>query len=129
MPLAKIEVRKSRPAAEVAALIEAVYAAQREALELPEGDRQIRYVEHRPEHYAVGPGKTENFTSVQITLFPGRSLEAKRRLYQSIVRRFGALGIAATDVFIVLYEPPLENWGIRGGVPASEVDLGYNLKV
>jgi phenylpyruvate tautomerase PptA (4-oxalocrotonate tautomerase family) len=39
------------------------------------------------------------------------------------------LGIAPSDVFIVVLEPPLENWGIRGGVPASEVDLGFNLKV
>jgi hypothetical protein len=33
------------------------------------------------------------------------------------------LGIGPMDVFIVIYESPLENWGIRGGVPASEVDL------
>jgi phenylpyruvate tautomerase PptA (4-oxalocrotonate tautomerase family) len=129
MPLSKIEVRKSRPSAEAAALMEAVYQAQREALSVPEGDRQIRYIEHRPEHFAVGPGKTENYTLVEITLFPGRSLEAKRRLFQSIVRRFGELGIAPSDVFIVLKEPPLDNWGIRGGVPASEVDIGYDLKV
>jgi len=44
------------------------------------------------------------------------------------VRRFGELGIEATDIFIVLQEPPLENWGIRG-VPASEIDLGFNLRV
>ncbi len=129
MPQTKIEVRKSRPASEVAALIEAVYQAQQEALKVPEGDRQIRYIEHKPEHFAVGPGKTENYTLVEITLFPGRSLEAKRKLYRSIVRRFGSLGIAAADVFIVLKEPPLDNWGIRGGVPASEVDLGYSLEV
>lgn len=129
MPLAKIEVRKSRPAAEVAALIEAVYQAQREALKVPEGDRQIRYIEHKPEHFAVPPGKTENYTFVEITVFPGRTLDAKRNLYRSIVRRFGEIGIAPSDIFIVLNEPPLENWGIRGGVPASEVDLGFNLKV
>jgi len=129
MPLAKIEVRKSRPATKIAALIEAVYQAQREALRVPEGDRQIRYVEHKPEHFAVPPGKTENYTFVEITLFPGRTLDAKRKLYQSIVRRFGEVGIAPSDIFIVLNEPPLENWGIRGGVPASEVDLGFNLKV
>jgi len=129
MPYAKIEVRRSRPPAEVAALIEAVYLAQREALKVPEGDRQIRYIEHKPEHFAVPPNKTENYTFVEILLFPGRSLEAKRNLYQSIVRRFGELGIAPSDVFIVLHEPPLENWGIRGGIPASEVDLGFNLKV
>ena len=129
MPLARIEVRKSRPADEVAAMIEAVYQAQREALKVPEGDRQIRYLEHKPEHFAVPPGKTENYTLVEIALFPGRTLEAKRNLYESIVRRFGELGIAPTDVFIVLHEPPLDNWGLRGGLPASEVDLGFNLNV
>ena len=129
MPLARIEVRKNRPVEEVAALMEAVYQAQREALKVPEGDRQIRYIEHKPEHFAVPPGKTENYTLVEIALFPGRTLEAKRNLYKSIVRRFGELGIAPTDVFIVLYEPPLDNWGLRGGLPASEVDLGFNLNV
>ena len=129
MPLAKIEVRKNRPAAEVATLIEAVYKAQREALKVPEGDRQIRYIEHKPEHFAVPPGKTDNYTFVEITLFPGRSLEAKRKLYQSIVRRFGKLDIAPSDIFIVLNEPSLDNWGIRGGVPASEIDIGFKLDV
>jgi phenylpyruvate tautomerase PptA (4-oxalocrotonate tautomerase family) len=129
MPLAKIEVRRSRPASEVKALIDAVYQAQREALKVPEGDRQIRYIEHKAEHFAVPPGKTENYTLVEITLFPGRSLDAKRILYRSIVRRFGELGIAPTDIFIVLNEPPLDNWGIRGGVPASEVDIGFKLTV
>jgi len=129
MPLAKIEVRRSRPASEVKALIDAVYQAQREALKVPEGDRQIRYIEHKPEHFAVPPGKTENYTLVEITLFPGRSLDAKRILYRSIVRRFGELGISPTDIFIVLNEPPLDNWGIRGGVPASEVDIGFKLNV
>ncbi len=42
MPLARIEVRKSLPAEEVAAIMEAVYQAQREALKVPEGDRQIQ---------------------------------------------------------------------------------------
>ena len=109
--------------------MEAIYQAQREALRVPEGDRQIRYVEHKPEHFAVPPDKTENYTLVEITLFPGRTLEAKRNLYKSIVRRLGALGIPASDVFIVLNEPPLDNWGLRGGLPASEVDLGFNLNV
>ncbi len=129
MPVARIEVRKSRPTEEVAALMEAVYQAQREALKVPEGDRQIRYIEHKPEHFAVPPGKTENYTLVEIVLFPGRTLDAKRHLYKSIVRRFGEMGIEPYDVFIILYEPPLENWGIRGGLPASEVDLGFNLNV
>lgn len=129
MPLAKIEVRKHRPAKEVEALMEAVYQAQREALKVPDGDRQIRYIEHRPEHFAVPPGKTENYTLVEIVLFPGRTLAAKGHLYKEIVRRFGHLDIAPEDVFIVLHEPPLDNWGLQGGQPASQVDLGFDLEV
>ena len=65
---------------------------------------------------------------MEYQLFPGRSLEAKRKLYQGIVQRFGALGIQPSDIMIVLHEPPLENWGVRG-LPASEVDLGLDLNV
>lgn len=129
MPIARIEARRNRSATEVQALIEAVYQAQREALNVPEHDRQIRYIEHKPEHFAVPPGKSENYTFVEIIMFPGRSVEAKRNLYRSFVRRFGELGIEPSDVLVVLHEPPLENWGIRGGVPASEVNLGFSLKV
>ena len=129
MPLAKIETRRHWPAEQVQALMEAVYESFREALKVPEGDRQIRYIEHRPEHFAVPPGKGENATLVEITMFPGRSLTAKRALYAAIVRRFEVLGIARAEVMIVLNEPPLDNWGLRGGVPASELDLGFNLKV
>ena len=129
MPISKIEVRRSRPAHEVQALIDAVYRAQREALEVPEDDRQIRYVEHRPEHFAVPADKSENYTFVEILIFPGRSIAAKRKLYQGIVRGFGELGIAPADILIVLQEPPLTNWGVRGGLPASEVDLGFRLDV
>jgi phenylpyruvate tautomerase PptA (4-oxalocrotonate tautomerase family) len=128
MPIAKIEVCRSRPPEQVAALIEAVYQAQLEALKVPKVDKQIRYVEHKREHCPVPPGKTENYTFIEFVLFPGRSRDAKRKLYQGIVHRFGELGIQPTDITIVLHEPPLENWGIRGQ-PASEVSLGFNLNV
>ena len=36
-------------------------------------------------------------------------------------------GVAPTDVFVVLHEPPMDNWGIRGGQMASEVDLGFEV--
>ena len=128
MPIVKIEVCRARPAEQVSALIEAVYQAQLIALKLPEDDKQIRYVEHKPQHFPVPPGKTENYTFVEFQIFPGRSLEAKRNLYQGVVRRFGELGIQPSDIIIVLHEPSLENWGVRG-LPASEINLGFTLNV
>jgi phenylpyruvate tautomerase PptA (4-oxalocrotonate tautomerase family) len=129
MPITRIEARRARTPAEIQALIEAVYLAQREALKVPEWDRQIRYVEHEAENFHVIPGTSEHYLLVEISLFAGRSLDAKRALYQRIVQRFGTLGVAAGDITIVLHEIPAENWGIRGGVPASEVELGFEIRV
>ena len=129
MPLACIEVRKAWSPEQVQAIIDAVYQAQVEALQLPASDRQLRYIEHLQEHFQVPAEKTENYTLVQIDLFSGRSLDAKRKLYRLIVEKLGLLGIGAADVFIVLREIPLENWGIQGGKPASEVHLGFEVNV
>ena len=129
MPLVRIEVRRPWAPQQKKAIIEAVHSAMREALAIPENDRQIRYVEYRAEDFEVPPGKTENYTLVEITMFAGRSLSAKKALYQALVRKLGTLGIAGMDLLIVLVEVPLENWGIRGGVPASEVDLGFKVEV
>ena len=129
MPLVRIEVRRSREPEEKRAVCDAVHAAMKEALLIPEHDRHVRYIEHAPEDFQVPPGKTEDYTLVEITLFQGRSMDAKRNLYQAVVRNLGSLGIAPEDVFIVLIESPPENWGVRGGVPASEVDLGFKIDV
>jgi phenylpyruvate tautomerase PptA (4-oxalocrotonate tautomerase family) len=129
MPITRIEGRRPRSSEEVQALIEALYQAQREALKVPDWDRQIRYVEHRPENFHVVPGRTENYLLVEISLFAGRSLDAKRALYRSVVQRLAKLGVDASDITIVLNEVPAENWGIRGGVPASEVELGFKVDV
>jgi hypothetical protein len=56
-------------------------------------------------------------------------LDAKRRLYREIVERFGELGIPARDVTIVLIESAAESWGVQGGRPANEVDLGFTVNV
>lgn len=62
-------------------------------------------------------------------MFSGRSIEAKRLLYEQIVRRLGEIGVPATDITIVIVESGMENWGVQGGRPASEVQLGFNVEV
>ncbi len=46
-----------------------------------------------------------------------------------MVRNLGRLGVPAADVLSVLHEAPLENWGVQGGTPASEADLGFEIGV
>jgi phenylpyruvate tautomerase PptA (4-oxalocrotonate tautomerase family) len=126
MPLVKIEILNDRSASEKTALFDAIHEALVEALNIPDNDRVQRLIEHERDDFDV---PSPSFTIVTITMFPGRSVSAKRELFQRIVEKLGQLGIPANDVNIVLEEPPLENWGIRGGRPASEVELGFELDV
>lgn len=128
MPEVRIEVRQGRSASEKKALLEGGSALV-EAFEIPDHDRIQRLYELPKDCFEIPPGKTEMFTLIEISAFPGRSMEAKRRLYGAIVRNLESLGVGPDDVFIILREPPMENWGIRGGTPASEVDLGFEVNV
>ncbi|MBU0992601.1 MAG: tautomerase family protein [Proteobacteria bacterium] len=64
-----------------------------------------------------------------VAVFPGRSFQAKKVLYREIASQLNGLGIKGDDILIMLNEPPLENWGIRGGYPANEIDIGFKLNV
>jgi hypothetical protein len=114
---------------EPAAVIGAVQSALREALKIPEWGRTLRLIEHPASHFAVPPGRGDKFTLVEVTMFSGRSMDAKRSLYQAIVRNLVPLGVPALDIKITLIEIPPENWGLRGGMPASEIDLGFKIDV
>ena len=96
---------------------------------LRDDDRTQRLIEHDPENFEIRPGASERYTLIEITAFPGRSATAKRCLYEAIVHNLETAGVPADDISVVLHEPPMENWGIRGGKPASEVDLGYRVDV
>ena len=112
-----------------AAVIDAVQSALREGLKIPQWDRTLRLIEHPASHFAVPPGRGEKFTLVEVSMFSGRSMDAKKALYQAIVRNLASLGVPALDIKITLIEIPPENWGLRGGMAASEIDLGFKIDV
>jgi phenylpyruvate tautomerase PptA (4-oxalocrotonate tautomerase family) len=129
MPLVRLEVRQGRSATQKQALLDAAHAALVEALGIPDHDRIQLIVEHARDDFELPPNSSDDFVLVEVTMFAGRSHQAKRRLYRALVRNLGGLGVAPTDVLVVLHEPPLENWGIRGGQMASDVDLGFQVHV
>jgi phenylpyruvate tautomerase PptA (4-oxalocrotonate tautomerase family) len=129
MPLIRVEIREGWSRAEKARLLDAIHAAAVEALRIPDEDRTQILTEHPTDAFEFPPCKGYRFTLIQVTMFAGRSLDAKRRLYQAVVGNLGRLGIPPSDVLIVLHEVALENWGIRGGTPASDVDLGFEVDV
>ncbi len=131
MPHVLIETRREASKAGEVALIEAVHGALERAFRIPPTDRHVRLLVHEPHRFAVPPGTAEPdlFTQVSIDAFAGRSLDAKRALYREIVESLEPLGIPGDHVSILLRESPLENWGIRGGAAACDVDLGFDVNV
>lgn len=131
MPSALVEVRRRYSEQEEVAIIDAVHGALVAAFLIPQQDKDVRLVAHEPHRFACSPNleQPEFFTFVSIDCFAGRSVQAKRNLYTGIVDRFAALGIPRDHVAINLRETPTENWGIRGGQAASDIDLGFDVHV
>ena len=132
MALVRIEVLEGRSAQEKQELLGAVHDALVSALQVPRGDPTLRIIEHDPANFqrpTVPYATSERYTLVEIIMFAGRSEDAKRALYKEIVRRFAEFHIPTEDVTIVLLESPQHNWGVRGGHPASEVELGFHVEI
>jgi phenylpyruvate tautomerase PptA (4-oxalocrotonate tautomerase family) len=111
------------------AILLAVNSAIIEALKVPQDTHPTRLCTYDREAFLIPEEASECFTLVEITIYPGRSLETRRALYKSVIEHLGRLDIAPRDIRVVLYEVPLENWGLRGGIPASEIDLGFEIAI
>jgi phenylpyruvate tautomerase PptA (4-oxalocrotonate tautomerase family) len=129
MPDVLVEVRGTWLDARKPQFLDAIHAALVEAIRIPRDDKVLRLVAHAPEDFVIPPARGEKFTRIEITLFAGRSLDAKRALYRAIVRNLAPFGVPAADVKIALIEVPAENWGVRGGHAACDIDLGFEVRV
>ncbi|WP_247302841.1 tautomerase family protein [Bradyrhizobium sp. 61] len=110
-------------------MIESVQSALLSALRIPDYDRDIVLDICDVGARIIPTGRSDYYVRVEVALFSGRSIEAKRLLYETIVANLTALGVPATEIKIILFEVPAENWGLRGGHPASQIDLGFKIDV
>lgn len=130
MPLIKIEIRKGKSAKYKKAVLDGIHKALVRTIKIPDHDRIQRLYELEADDFEATPNKTNNVIVIEIVMFKGRSKEAKKQLYEAIVDILAEdPGIKGDDITIVLHEPPLENWGIRGGKPANEVDIGFKIDI
>jgi phenylpyruvate tautomerase PptA (4-oxalocrotonate tautomerase family) len=131
MALARIEILQGLTAPEKQAMVEAVRSALSDALRAPADDPLVRLVEYPHGQFSLPyPDRhSARFTLVEVTMFAGRSMTTKRRLYDAIVQALGSTGVLAQDVLIVLHEPPMHNWGVDGGTPASEAEIGFEVEI
>lgn len=126
----KIEIRKGKSEEYKKAVLDGVHDALVEAIKIPDYDRLQRLYELDTLNFEAPETKSDNVTIIEITMFQGRSIESKKAPYTAIVTNLAKNpGIDGNDITIVLFEPPLQNWGVKGGKPANEVDLGFNINV
>ncbi|MFI8145484.1 tautomerase family protein [Acinetobacter sp. ABJ_C5_2] len=131
MPSVLIEVRQQYDMAIEIKIMEGVHAALKDAFKILPHDRNVRLIVHEPHRFQCPPNKEkpEYYTLINIDGFAGRSLDAKRKLYKNIVNNLEPLGIPIDHVKIILREITAENFGIRGGQAACDVDLGFKIDV
>lgn len=131
MPSVLIEVRKEYNKEEGIKIINAVHSALQTAFKILSADKVVRLVIHSPDKFACPSNlnKPECYTYINIDAYSGRSIDAKRSLFKTIVENLEGLGIPKDHVLILLRETSPENWGIEGGQVAGEVKLGYKIDV
>lgn len=111
------------------ALSYAIHTALTEAIGTPKEKRFQRFIILKPEDFIFPNDRTKNYTIIEINMFAGRSVEAKknliRLLYQKIVK---TVDITPQDLEINIIETPRANWGVRG-VPGDELNLDYQVDI
>ena len=129
--MAQIKIYGLRPSIERnrGALSEAIHRSVVEALSYPADKRFHRFIGLEPEDFVFPADRTAAYTIIEISMFVGRTAEAKKALIRALFCNIErACGIAPQDVEITIVETPRENWGIRGK-PGDELTLGYQVNV
>lgn len=129
MAQVKIYGLRSRLVSRRAALSDAIHQALMESLKLPKEKRFQRFILLETDDFIYPPDRSENYTIIEISLFEGRSTEAKKSLIHTLFSLLSAKpGIDPQDLEITLFETPQANWGIRGK-PADELTLSYQVEL
>ena len=111
------------------ALSDAIHGAVMSALAYPPEKRFHRFIGLDPADFVYPSDRGDEYTIIEVSLFEGRSVEAKRALIAELFDRIeAATGIAPHGIEITLFETPKVNWGIRG-VNGADLALGYTVEV
>ncbi len=111
-----------------AQLSDVVHSCVMEALHYPADKRAHRFFPLAAEDFYMPAGRTERYTIIEVSMFEGRSVEAKKTLIRLLFARLQALGISPQDLEITIFETPRHNWGFRG-LPGDEHALNYRVDV
>lgn len=129
MPVVTISIFKGYSVEFKNNIHDAIHSSIVAAFQIPGSDFNQKMHEYDKNNWKIPPGKSDNFIHIEVFIFPGRTKETKKKLYKGIIANLENIGIKKDDVIISLIEVPRQNWAIRGGIPADEVDLGYKTNI
>ena len=110
-------------------LSEVIHSCVVDALSFPRDKRAHRFFPLDPEDFYYPVGRTPRYTIVEISMFKGRSVEAKKHLIRLLFERTQTeLDLDPADLEITITETPKHNWGFRGK-PGDEIGLNYKVEV
>ncbi|ANY76323.1 tautomerase family protein [Paenibacillus ihbetae] len=110
-------------------LSEVIHSCVVDVFQLPADKKFHRFFPLSREDFFFPDGRTDHYTVIEISIFEGRTVEAKKQLIRLLFERIElTLHIAPQEVEITIFETPQHNWGIRG-VPGDELALGYKVNI
>lgn len=121
MPLVRIDIRKGHPAGFGRRIGEMVYRTMADTINVPPHDHFQVIAEHDADGLVYDPeylgiARSDGIVFIQITLNEGRSVELKKRFYDTLATRLhDELGVRREDVFVSLVEVKKENWSFGNG--------------
>ena len=111
------------------ALSDAIHAALMESIGTPDNKRFQRFIVLDAENFIYSSDRTTNYTIIEINMFEGRSVEAKKNLIRTLYQKIAeTTEIKPQDLEITIFETPRCNWGIRG-ISGDELKLNYQVDV
>ena len=115
MPVVEINMKKGKTPEYKEALMDCIHQGLIDAFNIEDWDDFQRINEYDGCDFRKPSFKSDDFLIIELTVFPGRTKEQKKRVIETITERLkDTLSIDPGDVFITINEPPLENWGIGG---------------
>ena len=99
------------------------------ALDYPPEKKFQRFISLDADDFIYPADRGPDYTIIEISMFEGRSENAKRTLIAELIDRVRTkAGIEPHSLEIAITETPKVNWGIRGQ-NAADLALGYRVDV
>ena len=110
-------------------LSDVIHSCVVDALSFPKDKRAHRFFPLETEDFYYPVGRTPRYTIIEVSMFEGRSIEAKKQLIHLLFDRIDqVLGLNPNDLEVTITETPKYNWGFRGQ-SGDEISLNYKVEV